>query len=200
MNLLLASDLHCDADAAARLVAGSRAVDVVVIAGDLCNVHRGLDDMIAILKAVTTPTVLVAGNNETTDELRRACRGWSAARVLHGDGCEVLGVPFFGVGGGIPVTPFGAWSYDFTEEQAEALLAACPANGVLVVHSPPFGVVDVSSRGGHIGSTAVRAAVERVRPKLVACGHVHGSNGRTGKIGPTTVVNAGPVGCAVAVQ
>jgi Icc-related predicted phosphoesterase len=80
-------------------------------------------------------------------------------------------VEFFGLGGGIPVTPFGAWSYDFTEEQAAELLSGCPKGGVLVSHSPPKGAVDVDSRGRSLGSVAVRDAVDRLEPVLVVCAH-----------------------------
>ena len=43
--------------------------------------------------------------------------------MLHGSGVGIGGVEFFGIGGGIPTTPFGAWSYDFTENEAAELLA-----------------------------------------------------------------------------
>ena len=56
------------------------------------------------------------------------------------------------------MTPFGPWSYDFTEEQAAELLAGCPRGCVLVSHSPPKGTVDVDSRGRSLGSVAVRDA------------------------------------------
>ena len=49
---------------------------------------------------------------------------------------------------GIPVTPFGKWSYDFDEVQAADLLDACPAGAVLVVHSPPLDTVDHDTSGG----------------------------------------------------
>jgi uncharacterized protein len=200
VKLLLASDLHNDTAAAESLVKRSRSVDVVVIAGDLCNIHRGLDEMMDVLRDITTPTVLVAGNNETTDELCAVCFTWNFVHILHGTGCDILGVPFFGVGGGIPITPFGAWSYDFDEQQAALLLADCPSDGVLVVHSPPKGLVDVSSRGGSIGSESIRKAVEQCVPKLVVCGHVHGSNGQTATLGTTTIVNAGPTGMVVEIE
>jgi Icc-related predicted phosphoesterase len=147
-----------------------------------------------VLRAVNRPIVLVAGNNESTEELIEACQGWSLAHVLHGSSLTLSGVTFFGLGGGIPVTPFGSWSYDFTEEQATKLLADCPAGCVLVSHSPPQGAVDLSSRGQSLGSTAVRAVIERVRPRLVVCGHIHGSAGQSAMIGSTPVINAGPEG------
>lgn len=194
MKLLLFSDLHADAAAARDLVRRSHSADVVIGAGDFGNVRRELRVCLDVLRTIDRPTVLVAGNNESTEELAGACRGWPQAHVLHGSGVTLAGVSFFGIGGGIPVTPFGAWSYDFTEEQAAALLAPCPAGCVLVSHSPPQGAVDQTSRGESLGSTAVRDAVVRLRPVLVVCGHIHASAGQQATVGPTPVVNAGPGG------
>jgi Icc-related predicted phosphoesterase len=188
------SDLHVDLAAAKRIVENARHVDVVIGAGDFGNVRRNLQRCIDALKAIEMPTVLVAGNNESTEELIAACRNWPSAHVLHGSSVTIANVTFFGIGGGIPVTPFGSWSYDFTEDEARALLAKCPPTCVLVSHSPPHGAVDLSSRGQHLGSIAVREAVERLSPLLVVCGHIHGSAGHESMIGETPVVNAGPEG------
>jgi Icc-related predicted phosphoesterase len=194
MRLLLFSDLHGDPAAARRVVERSRGVDVVVGAGDFGNMRRGVAECIAMLRDIDRPVVLVPGNAESVEELAAACREWPQANVLHGSGAAVGGIRFFGIGGGVPVTPFGAWSYDFTEEEAAALLAGCPPRGVLVSHSPPHGAADANSRGQHLGSHAVRDAVLQTRPRLVVCGHIHGSAGRTARIGSTAVVNAGPSG------
>jgi Icc-related predicted phosphoesterase len=194
MKLLLFSDLHADTVAARRLVERAHDFDVVVGAGDFGNVRRHLHQCIAVLRAIEQPAVLVAGNSESTEELVEACRTWPQAHILHGSGVTINGVPFFGLGGGIPVTPFGAWSYDFTEQQAAELLIDCPAGCVLVSHSPPLGAVDRSSSGQNLGSTAMRDAVVSKKPVLVVCGHIHASAGQQAYIGPTPVVNAGPEG------
>lgn len=194
MKFLLFSDLHADVAAAHRLVIRAANVDLLIGAGDFGNLRRDVSRCLDVLRAVNRPIVLVAGNNESTEELIEACQGWSLAHVLHGSSLTLSGVTFFGLGGGIPVTPFGSWSYDFTEEQATKLLADCPAGCVLVSHSPPQGAVDLSSRGQSLGSTAVRAVIERVRPRLVVCGHIHGSAGQSAMIGSTPVINAGPEG------
>jgi Icc-related predicted phosphoesterase len=194
MKLLLFSDLHNDVKAANRLVARARRVDAVIAAGDFCNAHHNLRACIDVLRAIDKPTILVAGNNETPDELRQACKGWAHAHVLHGSAVTIAGIEFFGLGAGVPITPFGSWSFDLTEEQAAELLADCPSGCVLVSHSPPQGAVDVNSRRQSLGSVAVRQAIERVRPVLVVCGHIHGSAGKQAMIGPTPVVNAGPDG------
>ena len=63
---------------------------------------------------------------------------------------------------------------------------------ILISHSPPKGVADRGSLGASLGSSAVRAAVERVQPNLCLCGHVHDSWGKSGFIGATAVHNLGP--------
>jgi uncharacterized protein len=193
MRLLAFSDVHRDLAQAARLVDRAGAVDVVVAAGDFASVHRGLDELIEVLAAIETPTVLVPGNNETDAALRAACDGWRAADVLHGNGMEIEGVAFFGLGGGVPVTPW-AWSFDLTEDEAAGALTGLPRGGVLVVHSPPKGYVDGPRR---LGSQAVLKAVEEKQPRLVLCGHIHEAAGEQATIGASRVLNVGPSGVVV---
>ena len=192
MKLLAFSDLHRDQRRARRLVERSADADVVIAAGDFASIHRGLDDTVAVLRAIERPTILVPGNNEAEDALRAACAGWEAATVLHGEGVDIDGVAFFGLGGGIPVTPWG-WSFDLTEEEAEAKLAGCPDGAVLVVHSPPQGHVD-GTGGRHLGSEAIRRAIEDKHPPLAVCGHIHECWGQEATVGGTRVVNLGPDG------
>ncbi|HEX2127994.1 MAG TPA: metallophosphoesterase family protein [Solirubrobacterales bacterium] len=193
MRILAFSDLHQDVEQAARLVEMSGDADVVIGAGDFASVHEGLEETIGALGGIEKPTVLVPGNNETDEALRDAVAGWEPAVVLHGNGSTIGGVEFFGLGAGVPVTPWD-WSFDLDEDEAAAMLSACPANGVLVVHSPPAGHVDASSAGDHLGSTAVLAAIERTEPRLAVCGHIHESWGATSQVGPTKVANLGPSG------
>jgi uncharacterized protein len=119
----------------------------------------------------------------------RRARAGGRRPCLHGEGTELDGVSFFGLGAGVPVTPWD-WSFDLTEEEAESKLAGCPEGGVLVVHSPPKGYVD----GRDLGSEAVLRAIERAQPQLAVCGHIHESWGEEATIGRTRVVNLGPEG------
>ena len=106
MRLLAFSDVHCDADAARSIVERSVDADVLVCAGDLAVMRRGLQETVDILSHANAPTVLVPGNGESDEELARACEAWKEAHVLHGAGCEIDGISFWGLGGGVPVTPF----------------------------------------------------------------------------------------------
>jgi len=193
VKLLAFSDLHCDLDGAAELVERSSEADVVIGAGDFASVHEGLAETIGALASIETPTILVPGNNETEDALREAAEEWAAATVLHGTGTEIDGVPFFGLGAGIPLTPWD-WSFDLDDEQASAKLEACPAGVVLVLHSPPQGHCDESSTGDHLGSAALAQAIADKQPRLAVCGHIHESWGARSRIGETEIANLGPAG------
>jgi len=165
----------------------------VIAAGDFASVHEGLEETIEVLAAIETPTVLVPGNNETEDALRSACAGWDAARVLHGESTEIDGVEFFGLGAGVPTTPWD-WSFDLSDDAAEERLESCPEGAVLVVHSPPQGHCDRSSAGDHLGSHAILDAIARRQPPLAVCGHIHEAWGERSQVGPTEIANLGPGG------
>ena len=82
MRLLAFSDIHRDLTQAGRLVDGGGDVEVVVVAGDFASVHRGLDELIGVLAAIETPTVVVAGNNETDVVLSEGDAGMAGQRGL----------------------------------------------------------------------------------------------------------------------
>ncbi len=194
MKLLLFSDLHCDAEAAQKLAAQAGAADLLIGAGDFANARRGLEICLPVLLATNKPFLLVPGNNESREELSNTCENYTNARVLHGEGVRFGEIEFWGIGGGVPITPFGAWSYDFSEEQAQKLLQDCRPNAVLISHSPPHGALDITSRGQNLGSLAVRETIEQKTPRLVVCGHIHACAGQQTKIGQTVIINAGPNG------
>ena len=193
MKLLAFSDLHRDLDQGAKLVAMAADADVVIGAGDFASVHEGLEETIGSLSAITAPTILVPGNNETADALRAAAAGWDAATVLHGEGTEIDGVEFFGLGAGVPTTPW-EWSFDLSDEEAAAMIAPCPEGAVMVLHSPPEGHCDGGDPDTHFGSPALLAAIEEKRPRLVVFGHIHEAWGCESRVGETPLRNLGPSG------
>ena len=190
MRILAFSDLHHARARAEAIVEASAGADLVIGAGDFCNHRQNLPEAMNLLAGLAAPMIAVAGNAESHDELSEAAH--AGTTVLHGKGTEFGGLRVFGLGYAVPVTPFGAWSCDLDEATAATLLDRCAAADVLVLHSPPRGVADRTSAGAHVGSTAIRAAIERVQPRLALCGHIHDSWGQEGTIGATRVVNLGP--------
>jgi Icc-related predicted phosphoesterase len=190
MKILTFSDLHGSAKHAAALVAASGEADLVIGAGDFCNMRQGLDEAMALLTGITAPFVIVPGNAESYDELRAAVP--ATVEVLHGTATTIDGLRLFGLGGAVPETPFGDWSWDISEDQATGLLNTCDDTDILIFHSPPKGVVDSTSAGQSVGSVAIYAAIERIQPRLALCGHIHDSWRQDGLIGTTKVHNLGP--------
>ncbi len=190
MKILAFSDLHHSQSRAAQLVAASAKADLVIGAGDFCNMRQGLDDAMALLSDLQAPLVAIPGNAESYEELQAAASG--STHVLHGSGIDINGLKLFGLGYGVPVTPFGSWSCDLTEAHAAEILSRCETADILICHSPPKGIADKTSAGQSVGSTAILEAIERIQPRLVFCGHIHDSWGETGHVGQTQIVNLGP--------
>jgi Icc-related predicted phosphoesterase len=187
-RILAFSDMHLSARCAAEIRQAAAEADLVIGAGDFCNGRHGLEEAMELLQDIEQVAIFVPGNAESAEELQAA----TSATVLHGTGIERAGLRIFGLGYAVPVTPFGSWSCDLTEAEAEVLLAGMEQAEILVSHSPPRGVADVASNGRSFGSTAVRVAIERVQPQLCFCGHIHDSWGKSGFIGRTAVHNLGP--------
>ena len=192
MKILAFSDLHLARARAADLVRASEGADLVIGAGDFCNMREGLDEAMALLAGISAPMLLVPGNAESAEELVAAAP--ANATVLHGTGIELAGLRFFGLGYGVPPTPFGEWSCDLSENAASALLERCEAADLLILHSPPKGHVDLTSTGHSVGSVAIREAIARVQPQLAVCGHIHDSWGQRSRIGRSEIANLGPTG------
>ncbi|MEM4186004.1 MAG: metallophosphoesterase family protein, partial [Candidatus Caldarchaeum sp.] len=102
------------------------------------------------------------------------------------------GLELVGLGGG-NTSPFNTY-VEFTEEQFASMLSRLKpstSNFILVTHTPPYGVDADIGRGTHLGSKAIREYVERERPLVVCCGHIHEARSIS-TVGRTKVVNAGP--------
>ena len=68
---------------------------------------------------------------------------------------------------------------------------------VFVTHGPPADTKVDLLQEHHVGSIDYRKFVERIKPKLHICGHLHETVGVTDKIGETKVVNPGLDGMVI---
>jgi uncharacterized protein len=208
MKVLAFSDVHRDLEACAALVERSNGVDMVVGAGDFASVHEGLEETLGALSGMRAGFVAVPGNNETEEALREAAPEVPVS-ILHGDSGSVAGtltqdepesLSIWGLGAGIPTTPWD-WSFDLSEEEAAEKLKAMPEGlDLLILHSPPYGHCDTSGGGDHLGSQAILEAIEQKQPQVAVCGHIHESWGAESTIGETRVFNLGPAGRVIEIE
>ena len=189
------TDFHGNLDAYHRAERLVRTGDFgcLIVAGDIVNHDVGAAKQRLTELASAGVTLLFVPGNMDSPELG-SWSGIPGVQGLHGKSATVDDVFFVGLGGA-PMGS-GATPFEIPDAQAEQLLNRSMAgykNGplVLVSHCPPKNTkVDLAS-GSHIGSSVVRNFVERYKPALVVCGHVHEARGLD-SIGETQVVNIGP--------
>lgn len=191
MKILAASDLHLNTDCRTAVLQQAPLADIVIIAGDFAQQREGLEEYMAPFEGIAAKAVFVAGNNETEDALCAA----TSATVLHGQTIKWQGRTIAGIGYAIPPLPQLPWgSVDLEEDEADAMLNQIAQADILISHSPPQGHCDYHVElGRHLGSEALTTAIERLKPALVLCGHVHDSWGARSQIGPSIIANVGPV-------
>ncbi len=193
MRILALTDIH-GAYGLSEEIARQERPDVVVIGGDLTTIGTVAEAETALhaLSPLAGAMMCVAGNMDSPlhDELFRRL-GIS----INGQGRLLGRVGFFGVSGA-PLSRLHT-PYEITEEEIEAriragyaMVADAPTK-VFVPHAPPYGTrVDIIHAGYHVGSTAVREAVENLQPDVVVCGHIHEGRG-VDTLDRSRIVNCG---------
>lgn len=112
---------------------------------------------------------------------------------IHNKKNDMLGVTFVGWGGAI--TPFNT-NFEPTEEETEEalfdLLKTVKGRWILVSHASPRGtMLDMVKPKKHVGSGAIRNAIEKNKPVLALTAHIHENRGEC-DIGNTKVFYPGP--------
>ena len=148
--------------------------DLVVICGDITQF--GPEELARnFLDQIPVETLAITGNIDTID----VGKGIDDSKATKIEMKRVVkkGIPFVGFN--------GVDTNQFKVVEEKKLL---DENSVLVSHVPPYGTQDKAFIGIHGGSKELRELVDKFKPKLVLCGHIHEDPGIT-KIGNTTVVN-----------
>lgn len=205
VRALLVSDLHYDLRKLDWILGEAEGVDLLAIAGDVLDIASGvpLDAQIVVALeylarlAERTTTVVCSGNHDLdsrNDSGEKATRWITEARRdgvhVDGDSVEV---------GGWLVTSCPWWEGPETLASLRASLDAAAGlregPWLWVYHGPPHGPLAwTGSR--FFGDPELPGLLERHRPEVVLCGHIHQAPFVAGgawyeQIGSTTLFNSG---------
>jgi Icc-related predicted phosphoesterase len=187
LRIVILGDVHAREEhfeASLGLMARER-TDLAVLVGDIGEdppwaaaeryEHRGAHDdsvrrvLRRVGESLACPVAFVPGNHDLPDP------GETPGVNVDGKVETLAGLTVAGLGGAGPAR-FG-FAYEWSERQAAARLESAFGAGpidVFVSHAPPAGTaLDVTVEGHHVGSRAVGEWIERSRPRLFVCGHIH---------------------------
>jgi len=159
--------------------------DILIVAGDLTAYDYPMEydvffDWITSQKYENY--LVIAGNHDVFLQkigpfLSTSCPNF---HYLKDSGIEISGIKFWG-------TPHSLWfdginphweAFTGSERELEKHFSKIPQNtDVLISHGPMAACLDRTYFGLCVGSNALRDAVERVRPKVLICGHIHEAYG-----------------------
>jgi uncharacterized protein len=196
MRLAYVVDVHGHPQSVPDALAAVGDLDLLVVGGDIttAGTPAEAERSIATWQPLAPRLLALAGNMDSPEiDARLADLGVA----LDARGATFDGVGIFGVSAA-PVSPLRT-PYELSDDELARRIAAGFAAvkesrvRIFCPHAPPARTAcDRLASGEHVGSTAVRAFVEREQPDLVLCGHIHESRGED-ELGRSRIVNPGPV-------
>ena len=148
--------------------------DLIVICGDITQFGPG-EVAKNFLDQIPTDTLAVTGNIDSAD-VNQAIDDSKATKI---EMKRIIkkGISFVGLNGVDPL------QIDIFKNKK-----LLDENSVLVTHVPPYGMQDKIYYGMHGGSKEIRDIIDKYKPRLVLCGHIHEDPGFSKKA-DTIVVN-----------
>lgn len=202
MKILAATDIHGDKDLIKRLArrAAREKVDLVVLCGDLTFFEEDASGLIYPFKKGGKPVLLIPGNHESIATADFLAKLYSPKVYnLHGRGFKSGNVGFFGVGEA-NIGPFEIDEVDTMRLLNKAYKKVKTARSkVMVTHAPPYNTNLDNLGGTHVGFKSIRKAIEKFKPDIAICGHIHETFGIEDKIGKTKIINVGRNGKIITV-
>jgi hypothetical protein len=195
LKILAAGDIHGDIGLAEKLAekAKKEHVDLVVLCGDLTLAETSTDNIIGPFKKRHEKVLLIPGNHETfaTADFLAELYG---VKNIHGYSVKYKDVGIFGAGG----ANIGLFQldekelYDVLKKGHEKIRYL--KKKIMVTHVHPTGTKMEKLTSIFPGSSGIRKAVEKFKPDILFCSHVHEADGIEEKIGNTKVINVGKKG------
>jgi Icc-related predicted phosphoesterase len=211
--------VYAAADFHGQLPAVPEDAELLLIAGDVCPDFRGADgarlDKQGFMQSrwldtvfrdwlspISVPVVSIWGNHDFVGEHPDLIPDlpWTLLEdsTTCANGVYIYGTPW------VPGLPY--WAFFGRQEALEARAELIPVGcDVLMTHGPPYGYGDLipggtpkqvekygNIDGMHVGDRSLVPAIERARPAITICGHIHEARG-TYMLGERPVYNVASV-------
>ncbi|MGC8497545.1 MAG: metallophosphoesterase family protein [Thermoplasmata archaeon] len=162
--------------------------DLITILGDITDF--GPSESASDLFMLNSTVILTIPGNCDPPAILKMMNCYNVIN-MHKNVFYFKGYRFVGFGGadistiniGIAFTDLEAYDYlsnNLTEDS------------ILLLHQPPYGFLDtlIKDRSRHVGNKGVRAAIDKITPRLILVGHMHENQGILND-GNTVIVNPG---------
>jgi len=170
--------------------------NILIVAGDLCAndslyEQDRFHDWLSMQDYESK--LYLAGNHDTF----LINNSFYESQHFLGGSCQFNGLKIYG----------SPWSKSFPRMNPKCKAFTCPTEDglrekfkqipdntdILITHTPPYGILDETASGEHVGSKALLEEVLQVKPRFHLFGHVHEQGGKQITIGETTFVNCSHV-------
>jgi len=194
-RIFSAGDIHGDTRLAEKLAkeAKDNHADLVVLCGDLTYAEMSTDNIIGPFKKRQLKVLLIPGNHETvaTADFLADVYG---VKNIHGYAVKYNDIGIFGAGGAnIGLSQLSEKElYDLLKKGFDKIKYL--DKKIMVTHVHPSDTRMEKFTQFFPGSSGIRKAVEKFKPDILLCSHVHEAEGLEEKIGNTRVINVGKKG------
>lgn len=195
MKILAAGDIHGDARLAEKLAkkAEDNKVDLVILCGDLTQFDSNTTNIIGAFKKRNQKVVFVPGNHDSAPTADFLAEAYKVVN-LHSYSIKYKDVGLFGCGFaniGLSQLPEDE-IFDILKKGNKYLNGT--KKKIMVTHVHPEGSLMGKLTSFIPGSIGVKKAIDKLKPDILLCSHVHEAEGVEEKIGKTKVINVGREG------
>ena len=189
-KVLAIGDIHGDIHLVEKLAkqAKKENVDIVILAGDITFAEQSIEGIIGPFAKAKKDVLIIPGNHEavsTTAFLSEMYAPYS--KHLHGYSFSKGKTGFFGAGTANMGIHQIKDSEIFTLLEKSHNKIKDLGKKVMVTHIHPRG--SKAEFSGWKGSKAVKKAIQKFKPDIAICSHIHSAAGLEEYIGKTKVIN-----------
>jgi Icc-related predicted phosphoesterase len=195
LRILASGDIHGDTTLVKKLAekAEKENVDLVILCGDLTKFESSIENLIGPFAKKHKKVLLIPGNHETfaTADFLAELYG---VKNIHGYSVVYTDVGIFGCGGANvgPNIVDEKEIYDTLKKGFDKIKDL--KKKIMVTHVHPTESKIERFTEFFPGSKGVKKAIDKFKPDILLCSHVHEAEGIEETIGKTRVINVGRSG------